>query len=234
LLAYGVNPSADEIVAKIGGNVLLSANPGLMLRSWRERLGIKQSSLAKNMSVSPSVLSDYESGRRASPGIVFVRRYIESLVKLDQEKSKLLEKLIFTADRKEILAMGEFKTPVKASAVLEAISGKALTDVNGVNANLYGYTVLDSINTIYTLSGLDFYRIFGTTTERVLIFTKVGMGRSPLVAIRVSQLKPRMVVLHGPKVVDPLAIELAQKDRIVLGLSTLGDENAFGEILSKL
>ncbi|MCS4537484.1 MAG: helix-turn-helix domain-containing protein [Thaumarchaeota archaeon] len=228
-----MNPSVDEIVAKIGGNVLLSANPGLMLRSWRERLGIKQSSLAKNMSVSPSVLSDYESGRRASPGIVFVRRYIESLVKLDQEKGKLLEKLIFTADRKEILAMGEFKTPVKASAILEAISGKALTDVEGINANLYGYTVLDSINTIYTLSGLDFYRIFGATTERVLIFTKVGMGRSPLVAIRVSQLKPRMVVLHGPKVVDPLAIQLAQRDRIVLGLSTLNDEESFGNILSK-
>ena len=228
-----MNPSVDEIVAKIGGNVLLSANPGLMLRSWRERLGIKQSSLAKNMSVSPSVLSDYESGRRASPGIVFVRRYIESLVKLDQEKGKLLEKLIFTADRKEILAMGEFKTPMKASAILEAISGKALTDVEGINANLYGYTVLDSINTIYTLSGLDFYRIFGATTERVLIFTKVGMGRSPLVAIRVSQLKPRMVVLHGPKVVDPLAIQLAQRDRIVLGLSTLSDEQSFGDILSK-
>ena len=228
-----MNPSVDEIVAKIGGNVLLSANPGLMLRSWRERLGIKQSSLARNMSVSPSVLSDYESGRRVSPGIVFVRRYIESLVKLDQEKNKLLEKLIFTADRKEILAMGEFKTPMKASAILEAISGKALTDVEGINANLYGYTVLDSINTIYTLSGLDFYRIFGATTERVLIFTKVGMGRSPLVAIRVSQLKPRMVVLHGPKVVDPLAIQLAQRDRIVLGLSTLSDEESFGHILSK-
>lgn len=229
-----MNPSVNEIVAKIGGNVMLSANPGLMLKSWRERLGIKQSSLAQHMSVSPSVLSDYESGRRASPGIVFVRRYIESLVKIDQEKSKLLEKLIFTADRKEILAMGEFKEPVKISKVLEAISGTVLTGSDGLDANLYGYTVLDSINTIYTLSGLDFYRIFGATTERVLVFTKVGMGRSPLVAIRVSQLKPRMVVLHGPKVVDPMAIELAQKDKIVLGLSTLADERSFGEILAKL
>lgn len=229
-----MNPSVDAIVAKIGGNVLLSANPGLMLRSWRERLGIKQSALAKGMSVSPSVLSDYESGRRTSPGIVFVKRYIESLVKLDQEKHRLLEKLIFTADRKEILAMGEFREPVKASAILEALSGTALTGSESVGANLYGYTVLDSINTIYTLSGLDFYRIFGATTERVLVFTKVGMGRSPLVAIRVSQLKPRMVVLHGPKVVDPLAINLAQKDKIILGLSSLHDEKAFGEILSRL
>ena len=229
-----LNPSADEIVAKIGGNVLLSFNAGLMLRSWRERLGIKQSSLAKNMEVSPSVLSDYESGRRTSPGVVFVRRYIETLVRLDQEKNKLLEKLVYTADRKEILAMGEFKKPVKASAVMDALSVTILTGSDSMDASLYGYTVLDSINTIYTLSGLDFYRIFGATTERALIFTRVGMGRSPLVAIRVSQLKPRMVVLHGPKVVDPLAIELAQKDRIILGLSHLENEKQFIEALEKL
>lgn len=229
-----LNPSANEIVAKIGGNVLLSVNAGLMLRSWRERLGIKQSSLAKNMEVSPSVLSDYESGRRASPGVVFVRRYIETLVRLDQEKNRLLEKLVYIADRKEILAMGEFKRPVKASTVMDALSGTILAGSDSMDASLYGYTLLDSINTIYTLSGLDFYRIFGATTERVLIFTRVGMGRSPLVAIRVSQLKPRMVVLHGPKVVDPLAIELAQKDKIILGLSHLQDEKQFVEVLEEL
>jgi len=93
---------------------------------------------------------------------------------------------------------------------------------------------LDSIRAIYALSGFDFYRIFGATTERALIFTRVGLGRSPLVAIRVSQLKPRMVILHGPKVVDPLAIDLAEKERIILALSSLPDESSFLEALSKL
>jgi putative transcriptional regulator len=89
---------------------------------------------------------------------------------------------------------------------------------------LYGYTVVDSIKTIYALSGYDFYRIFGATTERALVFTKVGMGRSPLVAIRVSQLKPRMVVIHGPKELDPLALELAKREGIVLALSGCDSE----------
>ncbi|MCL5672405.1 MAG: hypothetical protein M1566_02845 [Thaumarchaeota archaeon] len=91
---------------------------------------------------------------------------------------------------------------------------------------LYGYTVVDSIKTIYALSGYDFYRIFGATTERALVFTKVGMGRSPLVAIRVSQLKPRMVVIHGPREVDPLAVELARKEQLVLALSGIPTDEA--------
>jgi len=45
------------------------------------------------------------------------------------------------------------------------------------------------------------------------------MGRSPLVAIRVSQLKPRMVVIHGPREVDPLAVDLAKREGILLALS---------------
>jgi len=97
---------------------------------------------------------------------------------------------------------------------------------------LYGYTVVDSIKTIYALSGYDFYRIFGATTERALVFTKVGMGRSPLVAIRVSQLKPRVVVIHGPREVDPLAVDLARREGLVLALSSAPTEGAIIESLS--
>ena len=99
---------------------------------------------------------------------------------------------------------------------------------------LYGYTVVDSIKTIYALSGFDFYRIFGATTERALIFTKVGMGRSPLVAIRVSQLKPRMVVIHGPKELDSLAVDLARREGIVLVLSSSLTEDSLISSLKSL
>jgi len=94
--------------------------------------------------------------------------------------------------------------------------------------------VVDSIKTIYALSGYDFYRIFGATTERAIIFTKVGMGRSPLVAIRVSQLKPRVVVVHGPEHLDPLAVDLARKEGLVLALSHSTDESDIISSLSTL
>jgi putative transcriptional regulator len=188
------------------------------MKAWREKLGIKQVALAHSIGISPSVLSDYESGRRPSPGVQFVRKYVEALVHLDEGKGRVVSTLVSSEKDEAILSIGEFHEPVEASKILEAVGGTVLVgDEKAVR--LYGYTVVDSIKTIYALSGYDFYRIFGATTERALIFTKVGMGRSPLVAIRVSQLKPRMVVIHGPREVDPLAVDLARREGIVLALS---------------
>ena len=215
-------PNSDA-VAKIAGSVVANTDPGRAMKAWREKLGIKQVVLARSLKISPSVLSDYESGRRPSPGVQFVRKYVEALVSLDESKERVVSKLVSTEKDAAILSIGEFQSPVEASVVTKAVKGNVLCgDEKGVR--LYGYTVVDSIKTIYALSGYDFYRIFGATTERALIFTKVGMGRSPLVAIRVSQLKPRMVVIHGPKELDPLAIELARREGIVLELSNTTDE----------
>jgi putative transcriptional regulator len=224
--------SVDEIVMRIAGSVVVSRTPGLVLRSWRQRLCVQQISLAKQMGVSPSVLSDYESGRRSSPGIGFVRRYLEALVTLDTTGGRLLEKTTGEVDHAAILSMGEFRRPVTARKLANAIKADILTGDDLIDSCIYGFTVLDSVRTIYALSGLDFYRIFGTTTERLLLFTKVGLGRSPMVAVRVSPLKPRMVILHGPKVVDPLAIDLAKRERIILGVSLLTNESEFTPILS--
>ena len=207
-----------DAVAKIAGNVVASADPGRAMKAWREKLGIRQVMLARALGISPSVLSDYESGRRPSPGVQFVRRYVEGLVRLDEGKGRVVSKLVSSEKDEAILSIGEFHTPVEASKILKAVDGTVLVG-DQKSVKLYGYTVVDSIKTIYALSGYDFYRIFGATTERALVFTKVGMGRSPLVAIRVSQLKPRLVVIHGPKEVDPLAVDLARREGIVLALS---------------
>ena len=220
-------------MAKIAGSVVASEDPGRALRAWREKLGIKQVKLAQSLRISPSVLSDYESGRRPSPGVLFVRRYVEALVALDESKERVVSRLVSTDKDAAILAIGEFQAPVSASEVISAVKGRVLAgEESGVR--LYGYTVVDSIKTIYALSGYDFYRIFGATTERVLVFTKVGMGRSPLVAIRVSQLKPRMVVIHGPPELDPLALELARREGILLALSGAPDEAALIEAVKQL
>ena len=195
------------------------------MKAWRAKLGIKQVMLARALTMSPSVLSDYESGRRPSPGVQFVRKYVEALVRLDEGKERVIPKLVSSEKDEAILSIGEFQTPVEAAKILLAVNATVLAG-DEKNVRLYGYTVVDSIRTIYALSGYDFYRIFGATTERALVFTKVGMGRSPLVAIRVSQLKPRVVVIHGPKEVDPLAIDLAKREGLVLALSGLPNEEA--------
>lgn len=215
--------SETDALAKIGGSVVASSDPGRAMRAWRARLGIKQATLARALGISPSVLSDYESGRRPSPGVQFVKKYVEALVRLDEGRDRMIPKLVAGEKDEAILSIGEFQGPVEASAVLKAVDAKVLVG-DEKQVKLYGYTVVDSIKTIYALSGYDFYRIFGTTTERALIFTKVGMGRSPLVAIRVSQLKPRVVIIHGPKGLDPLAVDLARREGIVLALSSAVSE----------
>ena len=186
------------------------------------------------MGVSPSVLSDYETGRRASPGAGFIKRYVNALVKLDQNNHRLLSRKIEQDERTAILSIGEFREPIKARRIVRLVEGSVVTGSEKLNNEIYGYTVLDSIKTIYALSGFEFYKIFGATTERVLVFTKVGLGRSPMVAIRVGHLKPRMVVMHGPKEVDQVGRELAERERIILVLSGAKDENQIAQSLSAL
>lgn len=214
----------DDFAAHIAGDVVISENPGDSMRKWRERIAVKQAILAREMGLSPSVLSDYESGRRASPGVGFIKRYVNALVKLDQNNHKLLVREVEPKDRTAILSIGEFGEPIKAGKLVELLGGSIITGQEKLDTDIYGYTILDSIKTIYALSGYDFYKIYGATTERLLVFTKVGLGRSPMVAIRVVHLKPRMVVLHGPKEIDQVGIALAEKERIILSLTGMNEE----------
>jgi len=222
----------DEFASHIAGDVVISGNPGDSMRKWRERIAIKQATLAREMGLSPSVLSDYESGRRASPGVGFIKRYVEALVRLDQNHHKLLAKEVEPKDKSAILSIGEFSEPVTAKKLVELLDGNLITGKERMETKIYGYTVLDSIKTIYALSGFDFYKIYGATTERLLVFTKVGLGRSPMVAIRVVHLKPRMVVLHGPKDVDQVGKALAEKERIILVLSSRKEEDIIQRLSS--
>jgi len=223
--------SESDALAKIAGDVVASPDAGRAMKAWREKLSIRQVTLADALGISASVLSDYESGRRPSPGVQFVKKYVQALVKLDEAKGRVVSHLLSSDKDEAILSIGEFTSPIEGSKILQALGATVIVG-DPASVKLYGYTVVDSIRTIYALSGYDFYRIFGATTERALVFTKVGMGRSPLVAIRVSQLKPRVVVIHGPKEIDPLAVDLAQREGLVLALSFAPSEEALIASLS--
>lgn len=70
-------PSADCHFAV--GVVAYSDDVAAALKSWRNAHDVAQTDLADQMGVVPSVLSDYESGRRENPGIDFVARYVEAV-----------------------------------------------------------------------------------------------------------------------------------------------------------
>jgi len=75
----------ELIARRIAGDIVWSDNVGSAMRKWREIFGTSQTDVAKIMGISPSVVSDYEKGRR-TPGVKFIKRFVEALIKVDNER----------------------------------------------------------------------------------------------------------------------------------------------------
>ncbi len=212
----------ELIMKRIIGEIILSDNPGEIMRRWREVFGITQLEIASKLGISPSVISDYEGGRRKSPGSIFIRRFVKGLIELDESSGgKVIKQFstIFKPSSDAILDLREFPSPISLKDLMKAIDGEVLACEYLLSKKILGYTVVDSIRAILSMSGSDFLQLIGTTSERALIFTRTSTGRSPMVAVRVTPLKPAAVVIHGVKKTDNLAIELAKAERIPLILS---------------
>lgn len=67
---------------ELAGKIVLSKNPGKEMGRIRKELKIKQGKLAKALRIRQSTLSDYERGRRASPGADVIRRWVKAIGKL--------------------------------------------------------------------------------------------------------------------------------------------------------
>lgn len=212
----------EAIMKRIIGEIILSDSPGETMRRWREVFGVTQLEIAIKLGISPSVISDYEGGRRKSPGSIFIKRFVRGLIELDESTGgKVIKQFstIFNPSSDAILDLREFPSPISLRDVMKTIDGEILACDYLLSKKLLGYTVVDSIRAILSMSGSDFLRLVGTTSERALIFTRTSTGRSPMVAVRVTPLKPAAVVLHGVKKIDDLAVELAKAERIPLLLS---------------
>ncbi len=207
----------EEFKQKIAGEISLSSDPGKTIRKWREEFGLSQHQLADCMGISHSVVSDYESGRRKSPGVAVIKKMVESLIKLDEERgSPVISKYMPEHKLDCILASDEFPIGVDMKTFIEALDGKNLVTDPVPLKVIYGYTVVDSIKAILSLGSEDYMKMYGWNIERALIFTNVHYGRSPMIAIRAHPLTPAVVVYQKPDAVDPLAIKLAGLERIPL------------------
>jgi putative transcriptional regulator len=71
------------------------------------------------------------------------------------------------------------------------------------------------------------------TTERALIFTHIDNGISPMLIVRMSDLKPRLAVFHG-KQPDENSVKLAEYDNIQLIYSHLPSVEQLIKSLRKL
>jgi len=216
----------EELAEKIAGEVTLSDDPGATLRKWRTDFEVAGTDLAEELDVSPSVVSDYESGRRENPGIGVVRRAIEALLDIDERRGgghirQHARVLSAGFDSEVVHDLREYPANVPIGRCYEAIGATEL--VGGDRETVAGHTVIDSIRAIQRLSGDEFYELYGRSTNRALVFTNVTRGESPLVALRVVNPTPNAVVLHGlsRETVWEHATDLARIDGYSLAVTEL-------------
>ncbi|MFH1222289.1 MAG: helix-turn-helix domain-containing protein [Candidatus Micrarchaeota archaeon] len=209
----------QKIKLEIAGEITMSQNPGETMKKWREIFEISQVELARFLKVSVSTISDYEGGRRKSPGSAVVARFVQALFSIDGFKGgKIIQK--FTEKEKpteEYFEAHEFARSIPMSDFVNLIKGEVITNKDIVdNAKIYGYTLIDSIKVIMDMPFSYFQNLYGNVNERVFIFMGVSTGRSPFVVLRVSASKPSAVVLHNiePGKIDKLAIKISEKERI--------------------
>jgi putative transcriptional regulator len=232
------DPVSETLARRIAGEIVLSPSPGATMKKWRTLLQVSQVEAAQEMNLSPSVVSDYETGRRRSPGSAFVKRFVSALLDVDKRRGGpyLQQMTRITLDPWDVfLDIREFSTPATIGEICEALKCEVLVGEDAYEQNVFGYTVIDSVKAIQMLSGLEFYRIFGATSERALVFVSVSRGRSPMIAVKISPFRPRIVVLHGVRgEVDPLAVSLARHEGIPLAVSKLGTQDEVVDSLLKV
>ncbi len=218
----------ERLARRIAGEIALSDHPGHTMRTWRERFRLPQIELAGYLGISPSVVSDYESGRRKSPGTSTIRRFVMALLALDERKGgqvvaafvRLMD--VSLVDLNIVLAMSDFSSAITSEEFCKKLKCDVLAGKNLLNREIYGYTLVDVERAVKELDSEAFLKLFGATTERCLLFTKVSTGRAPIIAIKSQEFKPTLVILHGVSTVDRLAIELAEQMGIPLAVSRVG------------
>jgi putative transcriptional regulator len=221
-----VTEARRELAEKMAGEVTLSADPGATMRKWRTEFEVSQTDLAAELDVSPSVVSDYEAGRRASPGIGVVRRVVEALLTIDERRGghhiRQFGRVLSAGFDSDIVHdLREYPATIPLSRLYDAVGATEVAE--GKAATVAGHTVIDSIEAITRLSSEEFYRLYGQSTNRALVFTRVTRGESPLVAMRVVTPTPSAVLLHGmtPQSLWEHAPRLARADGFSLAVTDL-------------
>lgn len=222
----------ERLARRIAGEIALSDQPGQIMRVWRERFRLPQIVLADYLGISPSVISDYESGRRKSPGTSTIRRFVMALLTLDERNGgqvvsafvRLMD--VSLVDLNIVLAMSDFTTSMTSRKFCDILKCSVKSGEEYLDKEIYGYTLVDVERAVRELDSEAFLKLFGATTERCLIFTNVNTGRAPMIAIKSQEFKPTLVILHGVGKIDRLALELSEQMRIPLAVSKVASVDA--------
>ncbi len=221
----------DQLASIIAGEIALSKDPGSSMKKWREIFGVNQTELAETLGVSSSTISDYEGGRRKSPGIGVVSRLVHSLLELDEKRGSKVRKQLEQnfSPKSNVFDIAEFSKALNGKKFMELIQGECVANPGKLkDTQVYGYTIIDSLKVILDVPVHDYMKMYGKTPERALIFKQVDTGRSPMIAVKVGRfstdMRPSIVVLHGIEKIDPIAQKIAESEKIPLIITKMPEE----------
>jgi len=231
--------ATQQLAKDIIGEIVLSDTPEEVIRKWRGIFKISQKDLAAELGITSSVVSDYESGRRTSPGIKVIRKYVFAILKIDSRKGGNIIRSFANNVKTQplsdaIIEIKELHKGVKASDLCKQINATVINSAPSLDQEIYGYTIIDSLKAITELSFSELIKLYGLTSQRALIFTKVSTGRTPMVAIKMTNLHPAVVILHGLSSVDEVAKRIAEVEGIPLAICRMETTEAIVEALKKL
>src|SRR3989344_5943656 len=180
----------DQLATTIAGEIALSKDPGSSMKKWREIFGISQTELADHLKVSSSTISDYEGGRRKSPGIGVVSRLVQSLIEIDRKRGGKIKKQLEQnfAPKTDVFDIVEFSKAINGKQFSDIIGGECVANPGRLKeTQIYGYYLIDSLKVILDVPVHDYMKMYGKTPERALIFMQVDTGRSPMIAVKVGR-----------------------------------------------
>ncbi len=215
-----------RLAEKMAGEITLSQNPGETIKKWRKSFEVSQIDLANHLSVSPSVISDYESGRRKSPGTTIISKIVEAMLDIDEKagshKIRAYESMLIEQyNSNVILDIHEYRSPIHLDPVREAHrGGNDIGQHRPAHQRIYDHRqpqrdFSDVLQRVLSTIRLEH-------RERADLLQRFHRA-SPMVALRVSTLKPAAVVLHGLEAskIDPVAKKIAEAETFPLMSSTM-------------
>ncbi|MEM5784559.1 MAG: helix-turn-helix domain-containing protein, partial [Candidatus Aenigmatarchaeota archaeon] len=170
-----VNNLDKIIVAKrIAGDIVLSSEPGKTIQKWRNIFKVSQKKLADKIGVMPSVISDYENGRRQSPGIKMIRKIVNALIEIDEKYGgKVIKEFINMPNKtnkfSSIIDVADFRKGITIKDFCKVLDAIIIVGNENIENKIYGYTIVDTMKAILELPSIQFIQLYSLTNNRAII-----------------------------------------------------------------
>ncbi len=221
----------NKFIEKILGDICINDDYGVVMRKWRNLFNVSQAELAEKLDIQPSVISDYESGRRNSPGIVFIRKYVLALINIGKNKNKkILDKLSgYPFDKKNNLIVKKFDKKIKAEDFISNIDARIVIKSEEFHIKKCIFFYNNITDTFASMSTKELLSLM-KGRDSVLIFSNVKSGRFPFIVLRLLSgankiSLPKFVIFQGTDSVSKMVLRMAHKSNICLALTKESKEN---------